>query len=285
MPQTPVLSIVILNYNTCDLLKQTLESIETPVSHEIIVVDNASTDDSVEMVREQFPKVKLIQNEINGGFATGNNIGLRKARGKYLMLLNSDTTIQGKALQVLIDYLHQHTQVGIVTPKLVLSDGSLDPACHRGLPTIWNSFTYFSKLEKIFPESHVFGGYHQTWKDMTKIHPVEAVSGAAMMFPRKLLTTIGYLDEQFFMYAEDLDYCKRAHDAGFEIVYNPQAVVIHYKGQSGTHSLNPETRTNTRRYFYETMKLYFRKHYGQTYPAWVLYLLEKAIDLMASIRG
>lgn len=279
------LSIIILNFNTRDLLKQTLESIKTKAKVEVIVVDNASQDDSVAMVKKHFPKVKLIRCKKNKGFAVGNNLGLKQARGKYLMMLNSDTKLEPKCLDKLLAYMDKHPEVGIVTPKLVLENGQLDPACRRGLPTLWSAFTYFSNLEKLFPKNQLFGTYHLTWLDIAKTHPVEAVSGAAMLFRSTVVEDIGYLDEQFFMYAEDIDFCKRALDAGWQIIYYPDAQVVHYKGQSGTHSFSPQVRHKTRQYFYTTMKQYFRKHYTNRYPDWVLKIIDGSIDIVARIKG
>src|SRR5690606_23909917 len=144
------LSVVVLNYNTKDLLKQTLRSIQAKASTEVIVVDNASTDGSTTMVRQYFPQAILIESKKNIGFAAGNNLGLQKAKGKYILLLNSDTEIKPGSLDKMIQYLEKQSEVGILTPKLVLENGALDPACHRGFPTLWSSFTYYSGLEKIF---------------------------------------------------------------------------------------------------------------------------------------
>ena len=278
------LSVVILSFNTKTLLKQTIESVKSNLKFEIIVADNGSTDGSVEMVREKFPQVLVVENKKNIGFAAGNNRGLKKARGKYLMLLNSDTKVEKGSLDVLFNYLEFHPKVGGITPKLILSDGSLDAASHRGLPTLWNSFTYFSGLERMFVGNKFFGGYHQTWKDLDTTHQVDAVSMASLMFRRELLDDVGYLDEDFFMYAEDIDYCKRIKDAGWKLIYNPEAQVIHYKGKSGTNNKDKEIRSQTKKYFYSTMKQYFKKHYGEVYPGWVLLLVDKGIDVVASIR-
>jgi len=279
------LSIIILNYNTSSLLKQTIESIKTDLIHEIIVIDNASTDDSVEMIRHNFKHIKLITNKKNIGFAAGNNLGLHQAKGRYVLLLNSDTLVQDGALEKLVSVLDTNRQISAVTPKLVLEDGSLDPACHRALPTLWNSLIYFSGLEKLAPRSKVFGQYHMTWLDLDTSHRIEACSMAAMMFRRTLIDEIGYLDEDFFMYAEDLDYCKRIADAGGEIQFVAEAKIIHLKGKSGTHSPSVKTRQTTRKHFYQTMKHYFHKHYSKTYPSWLFKLIDLSIDIVAKLRG
>ncbi len=279
------LSIVILNYNTKDLLKQTLESIKTSQKAETIVVDNASTDDSIDMLKNNFPRVKIVQNKQNLGFAAGNNQGIKVAKGKYILLLNSDTQIQDNAIDKCINYLDKHSQVGILTPKLILSDGAIDLASHRGFPTPLNSLAYFTKLEQLFPNFKPFSGYHQTWKDFDTTHPVDVVSGASMFIRDQVIKDIGLLDEQFFMYAEDIDFCKRAYAANWQIVYYPKATVIHHKGQSGTKSKNQQTKSKTRQHFYLTMKQYFNKHHSQDYPKPVHHLINLSIDILTKLRG
>ena len=278
------LSIVILNYNTRDLLYQTLSSIETHLTHEIIVVDNASTDGSAEMVAKDFPQVKLVLNQQNHGFAAGNNIGLNISKGDFVMLLNSDTKIINPALDLLIKHLENHPKIGIITPKLLLADGSIDLACHRGFPKIANSLAYFLKLEEKFPNSKIFAGYHQTWKDFETTHEVDAVSGAAMIIRGEVIDQIGHLDEQFFMYAEDIDFCYRAKQNGWQIVYFPEAKVMRFKCQTGNNSENKNLQTETKRHFYQTMKQYFAKHYANKYPKPVLKLINLGIDVISKIK-
>ena len=141
------LSIIILNFNTKALLTQVLDSIETKNTIEIIVVDNASTDGSVEFLARHYPNVKIIKNPVNNGFAAGNNLGIKASSGKYLLLLNSDTQAKPNSLDKCLNFLDRHPQIGILTPKLTLSDGALDLASHRGFPTIANSLAYFAKLD------------------------------------------------------------------------------------------------------------------------------------------
>jgi len=277
------LSIIILNHNTKDLTLNCIKSIRTSISHEIIVVDNGSADDSVSAFTK-LHHIHLVTSDQNIGFAAGNNLGLKKAQGEYLLLLNSDTEIADDALDKCINYLNRHPQVGILTPQLVLADGAIDLACHRGLPTPLNSFTYFSKLSQLFPNSPALAGYHQTWKDFSKTHPVDAVSGASMFIRRKVIDHIGYLDERFFMYAEDLDFCARAKAQGWQIIYFPQAKVLHLKGSSGTKHPHPQTRSRTKDHFYHTMKQYFSKHYTH-YPKPIIYFIHRGIDLIGKIKS
>jgi GT2 family glycosyltransferase len=254
------------------------------VSYEIIVVDNASTDGSADFITKNFPEVKLIVSKKNLGFAAGNNLGIKAATGDIVMLLNSDTQIIGDCLDICLKYLKKRDRIGVLSPKVVLSDKRLDPACHRGFPTVWNSFCYFVGLEKLFPHQKIFAGYHQLYKDFDKPHWVDAVSGAAMFIRRQVIDEIGLLDEQFFMYAEDLDFCFRAKKAGWQIYFLPKAQVVHFKGSSGTRHKDQNLQSQTKRYFYDTMKQYFDKHYGKKYPKIIRLLVHKGVDVIAKLR-
>lgn len=281
------LSIIILNYNTRRLLDQTLRSIHHHDDWETIVVDNASSDDSVEFVLAHHPQVKLIQNPSNLGFAAGNNIGIKEAQGKYILLLNSDTEIKGDALEQLIDYLNLHEDVGMITPKVILPDGAIDLACHRGLPTPWNALTYFSGLERLFPNWRLTAGYHQTYHDFGVIHEVDATACTAAIIRKEVIDQVGVLDERFFFYAEDLDWCKRIKESGYKIVYYPDAIVLHHKSQSGKN--NPEdqeAKAKAKHHFYQTMKQFYDKHYHQKkYPALLRPLVFKSIDLINKLKS
>lgn len=294
------LSIVILNYNTADWIEKVLRSIQSfplqKYSTEIIVVDNNSTDHSVEVITSKFPEVKLIQSSENGGFSKGNNLGIKVATGSYIMLLNSDTEWTSQTqLDKALDYLHEHKDVGMLSPKLVLADGSIDLASHRGEPTPWAAFTYFSGLEKLVPNSKLFGRYHQTWKSFDEVHDIDACSAAGIIMPKVAIDKVGLLDERFFMYAEDLDWCKRFRDAGYKIIFFPHSMIIHHKYKSGfekEEKIDPEeflqipgfnkkkTRSSkTKHHFYETMKQYYTKHYQESSPVQT-WLIHKGVDLM-----
>jgi GT2 family glycosyltransferase len=274
------LSIIILSYNTSYLLKQTLASIPQHSDWEIIVVDNASSDDSVAMVQRDFPQVLLMVNKKNVGFAAGNNQALRQAKGDYLLLLNSDTIVQKNALENLLNAIEKDKTIGVITPKVILPDGAIDLACHRGMPTPWRAFTYFLKLEQFFPGSKVFGGYHLTHEDFNVTHEIEAVSGVAMMVRREVIEQVGLLDERFFFYAEDLDWCLRIRQAGWKIVYFPDSVIIHFKSQSGKkNSFDKEKEKTAKAYFYDTMLQFYDKHYEKKYPKLVKKLVHLGIGI------
>lgn len=274
------LTLILLNYNSKFWLKKALESLKTyyldktKTGVKTIVVDNNSTDDSLKMVKADFPWVEIVKLEKNVGFAAGNNTVLKQINTPYAMLLNSDIEFTFSTnLDLLIKHMEDNPDIAIATPKVTLSDGSLDWACHRGEPTPWASFTYFSGLAKLIPQSKNFASYHLTYKNLDKPHFIDACTGAAMMIKVKYMNEVGLLDEQFFMYGEDLDWCKRFIDAGYKISYFPQVEITHHKYKSGIQTESPLTALQSKRYFYNTMLLYYDKHYKDKYPKIVRWLL------------
>lgn len=272
------LSIVILNYNSQFWLKKTLATLktfyldQTKFDVEVIVVDNASTDDSATMLKRSFRWAKLIELPTNIGFAAGNNIALKQITSRYGMLLNNDIEFTPNSnLDILLDLLEKKDakKIGMITPRLEFSTGQIDPACHRGEPTLWASFTYMIGLEDLFPKIKVFSQYHQWYKDLATAHEVDACSGAAMIFRTSALKKVGLLDERFFMYAEDLDWCRQFRDQNWQIVYYPYVSLIHHKNKSGLASTSKATASKTKAYFYDTMLQYYDKHYQNEYPRWV----------------
>lgn len=272
------LSIIILNYNGQFWLKKLLPTLKknyldrSKYQVELIVVDNASSDDSVKLMRRDFKWATTIESGRNGGFAFGNNVAIRGNSARYVMLLNSDTEFLAGGqsdLDQIIDFMDQNTDVAITSPRVELSDGSLDPASHRGEPTPWASLTYLLGLEKLFPQSKFLAAYHQSYKDLKTIHDIDACSGAAMVVRNSAIQKVGLLDEIFFMYAEDLDWCKRFRDAGYRIVFYPRIKIIHHKYKSGIKSSNKKTASITQQYFYKTMLQYYDKHYKDKYPKFI----------------
>lgn len=282
------LSIVIVNHNTKRLLSELLDSLlaseKGQYQIEIIVVDNASTDGSVEIVKKRYPSVQLLVNKENRGFAVANNQGLRLAKGEYLLLLNSDTRAEKETLLTMLDFMHSHSEYQAATCRVELVDGRLDPACHRGIPTPWAAFTYFSKLEVIFPKSRIFSQYHQGWKDLQKVHDVAVISGAFLLISRRVIDKVGLLDEGYFMYGEDIDWCLRIKKAGYRIAFVPDTKITHVKGQSGRRKksenniMQNETNYLLNEHFWQTMKLFYKKHFSKKYPKPLMWLIFKVID-------
>jgi hypothetical protein len=256
------LSIIIVNYNTRDLLRNCLRSVyssQSDFQYEVIVVDNCSPDDSVEMVRQEFPQAKLIASEINGGYAYANNLGLRQAQGQHALLLNPDTVLPPAALQDMMAFMEEHPDAGVAGPKLVLADGSLDLACRRSFPTLDIAFYRLVGLSKRYPNSPRYNRYNLGYLDPDQVAEVDSVVGAFMWIRRDALDQAGLLDERYFMYAEDIDLCYRIKvEHGWKVYYNPAVVVTHYKAQSTRRRFAPMTIE-----FYRAMWLFHKKHFAQ----------------------
>jgi N-acetylglucosaminyl-diphospho-decaprenol L-rhamnosyltransferase len=282
----PSLTIVILSYNSQFWLKKTLQTLKkyylakTESEVKVVVVDNASTDDTAAMVRQQFRWVELISQDENRGYAAGNNVALKTVKTTYAMLLNSDVEFtEDSNLDILLEYLQHHSDVGVITPRIEYTSGNPDLASHRGEPTLWASFTFFVGLERVFSKSKWFAQYHQLYKGFDDVHQIDACSGAAMIVRTSAMKKVGLLDERFFMYAEDLDWCKRFREAGFAIIYHPSVKVIHHKYKSGLLSSSRQIVTKTKGHFYDTMLQYYDKHYAQKYPKWVRSVVKVILDI------
>ena len=286
------ISVIILNFNTLALTKLCIERLLKSklgkFSMEVIVCDNASTDGTDIMVKKEFPDVFFIQNGGNIGFAAGNNPGIKKATGRYVLLLNSDTEVSENTIATMIRFMDEHPKAGASTCKLLLMDGSMDPACHRGMPTPWNAFTYYTKLEKLFPKAKVFSGYHQLYKDLSTVHEVDSISGAFFLVRREVINAVGMLDEAYFMYGEDIDWAYRIKEAGWQIWYNPNVTILHKKKQSGRSHTDRERRTKTQSLFIKNNKLFYTKHYEKKYPkivTWLVYLAFNIQSLLLKLFG
>jgi len=290
------LSIIIINYKTKDLTLQTIDSVfkakQPKGKLEVILVDNDSQDDTPATVRKKFKQVKIIQSNKNLGFAAGNNLGMRKAKGKYVLLLNSDTIIDKNTLVKMIDFMDKNQDVGLSTCRVNLVAGGIDPASHRGFPTPWASLTYYLGLEKLFPKSKLFSQYHQSWKGLTTTHEIDSPVGAFFMLRKKALNQVGLLDEAYFMYAEDIDLAFRIKQAGWKVIYTPITKILHLKGASGMkkqvkNKLTPEakqTRIKVSNYFFDTMKIFYNKHYKKKYLFPLRWLVFIGIDLIKFIK-
>jgi GT2 family glycosyltransferase len=228
---------------------------------EVIIVDNGSSDDTITMLNREFPATRLIQNDSNDGFSRPINQALRLSQGQYMLILNPDTIIFPGAINELVGYLESHPDVGICGPKVLNRDGSLQKACRRGVSRPWAAFSYFSGLSSLFPRSKFFGGYLLNYLDENQVHEVDGVSGSCMLIRRQVVQQIGYLDEQFFAYQEDADYCFQAKKAGWKIVFLPTAEIIHFGGQGGS-------RVQPYRSIYQWHRsyfLYYRKNLARDY--------------------
>lgn len=257
------LSIIIVNFNTKKLTLECIQSIYSSIlsySFEILVVDNNSTDGSVEAIKSEFPNVNIIENRENVGFSKANNQAILVSKGSYVLLLNSDTIVIENTLFSTIEYMNRHNDVGAMGCKVLLPDGSLDKACHRGFPTPEASFYYMTGIAKRYPHNPRFNGYHKSYLNMDDIHEIDCLVGAFMMVRRETINQIGMLDENFFMYGEDIDWCFRIKQAGWKIIYNPLISIVHYKGAS--------SRKKPFKIVYEfhrAMLLFHQKHFSKKY--------------------
>ncbi|HEX2174081.1 MAG TPA: glycosyltransferase family 2 protein [Dehalococcoidia bacterium] len=251
-------AIVIVSFNTADLLDQCLESIarcESRCELDVIVVDNGSRDGSADRVADRYPGVHLIRNAENLGFSKATNQGIRITDADYVLLLNSDTVVLPGAIDRVVEYLEAHPAAGIAGCKVLKPDGTLDAPCRRSFPTPQNAFYQRVGLSRLFPESRRFGAYYVSYLDANETASVDCLMGAYMLIRRAVIDQIGLLDEDCFFYAEDIDYCYRAKQAGWDVVYYPGATIIHHRGAS-----TAKDRIKATTYFHRSMLVYYRKH-------------------------
>ncbi|MDZ4700913.1 MAG: glycosyltransferase [Rhodothermales bacterium] len=304
------LSVIIVNYNVREFLEQALRSVEracADLSVEIFVVDNNSADSSTSMVRSRFPRVHLIANTANTGFSKANNQAIRLARGRFLLILNPDTIVQEDTLSTMVRFMERHPDAGALGCKILNPDGTFAPESRRAFPTPSVAFYRLIGLSKLFPKSPVFARYNLSYIPNTETSEVDALSGSCMMVRRAALlfsrehaerlsqeqpgfsfddlehlngsAGAGLLDEDFFMYGEDLDWCYRIQKAGWKIYYTPETQIIHYKGES--------TKKGELRYvqlFYGAMLLFTEKHFQSGYSWLIRPLLHVGIFIRAAAQ-
>lgn len=256
-------SVIIISYNTRDLTLQCLQSVfnQNHVSYEVIVVDNASQDDSVSRIRQDYPETVILENDRNRGFASANNQAMKIAHGRYMLLLNSDTLLTtDDSFSKMVRFMDINRKAGIAGGKVTRPSGKLDYPCKRSFQTP-AVFLYRSlRLDKIFPGNQRFGKYHLTYLDENEMHEVDAITGAFFMIRRETIEEIGLLDEHLFMYSEDMDWCLRAKQNHWKVFYYPEVHVIHYKSRSSCK------RSYKMMYwwYYSTWYVY-RKHMAKHY--------------------
>jgi GT2 family glycosyltransferase len=276
------LSIVIVSYNTKDLTCECLKCVKRyagDISHEVIVIDNASTDGSPEIVAEQFSWVKLIRLSVNRGFAGGNIPGMKSSLGRYILLLNSDAFLSEGTLRKTISFMDQHQKIGILGCKLTNPDGSMQPSA-RMLPNPLNKILQITGLAAHFPKSRFFGRADFTWWDHSVPRSVGWVVGAFFLIRRKTMEELGFLDDRYFLYFEEVDYCLNAKRAGWEVVFYPHAHVVHLAGQSAAKSGQEITEHGKQ---IKAVRIssefrYYRKLYG-----WFYVMLSASIEYTWSL--
>lgn len=294
------LSIIILSYNTKNITLQAIKSIEDNYvkevlmgKYEVIVADNASPDGSLKAFNEykKSTKIKLfyvVDNGGNIGFAAGNNKGVQYAKGRYVLFLNPDTIVHKKTLNYMIDFMDSHPDAGAATCKLINQDGALDFNCHRGFPTPWNSFCYFSGLQRLFPKSKIFAGYTQGWKDLNTTHEVDSVEGAFMIMPYDVGKKVGWWDKDYFFYGEDLQFCYNIKKLGYKVYYLGQVNIMHIGGaasgikkkSAAITTVNIETKKTLQKARFNAMRIFYKKNYKNKYPSIIYSLIQSGISLL-----
>lgn len=275
------LSVVIVNYNVRYFLEQALGSVRRAmegIDGEVWVVDNHSADDSVRMVRERFPEVKLIANTDNPGFAVANNQAIRQSAGEYVLMLNPDTLVEEDTFRKCLDFMDAHPDAGALGCKLIDGSGKFLPESKRGFPTPWVAFCKTFGLSTLFPKSKLFNRYHLGYLPEDQTAEVDVLAGCFMFMRKTALERSGLLDEAFFMYGEDIDLSYRIQQAGFKNYYFPETRIIHYKGESTKKGSLNYVRT-----FYQAMIIFARKHFSGQGAGLFIFMLHGAIWFRAGL--
>lgn len=294
------LSIIILSYNTKDITLDAIKSIEknypadvSSGNFEVIVTDNRSPDGSYEAFKayKKYTKIKSFHPVDNGGnigFAAGNNKGLPYTKGRYILFLNPDSIVYPKTLTYMIKFMDTHPEAGGASCKLINKDGKLDFNCHRGFPTPWNAFSFFSGLQRKFPKSKIFAGYTQGWKDLNTTHEIDAVEGAFLLVRREVGEKVGWWDEDYFFYGEDLQFCYDIRKLGYKIYYIGEVNSMHIGGASSgikvqsqhitTANIESKRRIQGERFM--AMRTFYKKNYMHKYPIFVQWAIFKSINIL-----
>jgi N-acetylglucosaminyl-diphospho-decaprenol L-rhamnosyltransferase len=258
----PDVSIVIVSYNTESLLAPVLKALEAGQGElrvQIIVVDNASRDGSVEFLKREFPNVELLQNPVNQGFGRANNLALPMMRGRYVLLLNTDAFVSPDTLPKSIKFMEENTKCGVLGVKLIDEDGELKPSCCY-FPTPWNVALKMTRLDGFFPNTRFVD--NMSW-DHASLRACDWVPGCYYMVRREVIETVGLFDPRFFLYCEDVDHCRRVRDSGWDVIYYPNTQVVHIGGQSAKAFGGPtDDKRQVPALFTESWLLYLRKHHG-----------------------
>lgn len=292
------LSIIIVSFNTVKVTSRCLKSLRSNfskyrgVSYEVIVVDNGSVDGSVAMLREEskkWPNLMVVVSKKNVGYGKGNNMGVAKSKGNYILYLNSDAIVSDIDFADLMHIFKHDPKVGALTVKVMLTNGLIDPASHRGIPTPWASLSYFLGLEKMLGRvpliGRIFGKYHMTYMNLNSVHEIEVPTGAFLMVRSEIIKKIGGFDRDYFAYGEDVEMAYRIAQEGYKILYYPLWEVLHLKSVSGLKKPDPKVRAFIRFHFYDSMKIFYRKHYEKKYP-WIFnQIIYLAIDLKSRLSS
>jgi len=275
------LSVVIVNYNVKYFLEQCLLSVQKASAHiqtEILVVDNNSSDGSVDYIRSKFPSVQVIANKDNPGFSKANNQAISMAQGEYILILNPDTVVAEDTYDICIAFMNAHADAGALGVKMIDGKGNFLPESKRALPTPEVAFYKIFGLSAFFPKSKTFGKYHLSYLSKDETNAVDILSGAFMFFRKSVLAEIGHFDETFFMYGEDIDLSYRVIKAGYKNYYLADTTIIHYKGES-----TKKGSLNYVRVFYQAMIIFARKHFAATRAGFFSFIINLAVVFRAVV--
>ena len=275
------LTVIIVAYNSQDTIKDCVDSVVKTIKkneYEIIVSDNSAnnlTEEKIKVLEREYKNLYYMHNKENLGFSKGNNAGIRKANGRYVLFLNPDTKVYENTIDGMIDFMEKNPDCGASTCFVELPDGSLDDSSHRGFPTPGNSFSHFSGLSKIFAKNKMFGGYNLTYLDTSKTHEIDALAGSFMIVPFEIGEKLNWWDEDYFFYGEDIDFCYRLKKAGYKIYFVPEFRCLHLKGISsgikkvsnGVSKASIETKKWATNHRFKAMEIFYNKHYRKVYPA------------------
>lgn len=291
------LSIIIVSFNTLEITLKCLKNlrknfVKYPLKYEVIVVDNGSVDGSTKALvnlEKDWSSLKVILSKKNLGYGKANNKGTDIARGKYILYLNSDAIVTDINFNDLIGFFERQKDLGALTVKVMLTNGEIDPASHRGFPTPWASLTYFLGLERFLARvpllNRIFGQYHQVHLNLATIHEIDVPTGAFLMVRSHIIKEIKGFDKDYFAYGEDVEMAFRIKELGYKILYYPLWKVLHLKSVSGLKKKDSNIRSMTRFHFYDSMKIFYRKHYEKKYP-WIFNkIIYLAIDLKKNLSS
>lgn len=295
------ISIIIVSYNSKDTIVDCVDSVLNTVkkhTYEILISDNSTnteTEEVVEKVYKNKKEVSFMHNSQNLGFSKGNNVAVKKASGAYILFLNPDTKVYENTIDGMIGFMKEHSDAGAATCFVELPDGSLDDSSHRGFPTPWRALSHFSGMSKIFPRTRLFGGYNMTYLDISKTHEIESLAGSFMIVPFELGEKLGWWDEDYFFYGEDIDFCYRIKQMGKKIYFVPEYRALHMKGiSSGIKKVSQnvtkasvETRKFATHHRFKAMEIFYNKHYKKKYPEVVSRLVIIGINIKKylTLRG
>ena len=274
------LSVVIVTYNSESTIIDCIDSVYKTCkknTFEVVVSDNSPGEETVKLIerhKHKYDNLTVIKNPDNIGFSRGNNVGIKKTLGEYLLFLNPDMKVYEKTLDGMIDFMKSHKDAGAATCFVELMDGRLDDSSHRGFPTPPRALFQFTGLSKAFPGSKLFAGYNMTYLSLKNVHEIDALAGSFMLIPRKIGEALGWWDEDYFFYGEDIDFCFRIKEMGYKIYFVPEFRALHYKGVSsgikdvskGMTTASRETKIRATNWRFDAMRIFYDKHYKEKYP-------------------